>query len=125
MICARGKGEQTMNTDTSILLSIKKLLGIPQEQTNFDVDIIIHINTIIANLAQMGIGPSDGYSLTGEDETWEDYIGDNKLISQIRTYIYIKVRLVFDPPTNTALTQSFNEQAKELEVRMYTQQGGF
>lgn len=114
-----------MNTDSSILLSIKKLLGIPQEQTNFDTDIIIHINTVIANLTQMGIGPSEGYSITGDSETWEDYIRNDKLISQIRTYIYIKVRLVFDPPSNSALTQSFSEQAKELEVRMYTQIGGY
>ncbi len=114
-----------MDENSSILLSIKKLLGIPQEQTNFDVDIIIHINTIIANLVQMGIGPSEGYSITGKTETWKDFVGDDKLIAQIKTYIYIKVRLVFDPPSNSSLTQSFNEQAKELEVRMYTQMGGY
>lgn len=113
-----------MNED-SILSTTKKLLGIPKEQADFDTDIIIHINMVLANLVQMGIGPEAGFVVTGENETWKDFIGEDKLISQIKTYVYIKVRLVFDPPSNTALTQSFNEQAKELEVRMYTLKGGY
>lgn len=111
--------------EDSILLSIKKLLGVPRELSSFDADITIHINTVLANLVQMGIGPEEGFEITGETEIWKDFIGDDKLLSQIKTYVYIKVRLVFDPPSNSALTQSFNEQAKELEVRMYTQAGGY
>ncbi len=111
--------------EESILLTTKKLLGIPKEQNDFDTDIIVHINMVLANLAQIGIGPETGFVISGETETWKDFIDEDKLISQIKTYVYIKVRLVFDPPSNSALTQSFNEQAKELEVRMYTLKGGF
>lgn len=109
----------------SILTSTKKLLGLDSTYTIFDPDIIIHINTVLANLVQMGIGPAEGLVIEDATSVWSDFIGDSKLIQQIKTYVFIKVRLIFDPPTNSALYTALENNAKELEVRMYTQLGGY
>ena len=93
--------------------------------TGFDQDIIIHINTVLTNLVQMGVGPEEGFTIFDESAKWQDFIGDKKNLQQVKTYVYIKVRLVFDPPTNTALMDALKEQAHELEVRMYTEMGGY
>lgn len=109
---------------TSILLSIKKLLGIPSEADAFDSDIIMHINTVLANLVQMGVGPSDGFTIEGESANWSDFVGDTKKIEQIKSYVYLKVRMLFDPPQSSVLMDSMNKQASELEWRMYIEKDG-
>lgn len=113
--------------EPSILLTIKKLLGSPKEYTAFDVDILIHINSVFSTLQQMGIGPEEGYSITGYDEKWEDYISvfDKHKMNSVKTYIYQKVRYVFDPPSNGNLLEALSNSIKELEYRLYTAKGGY
>lgn len=103
----------------SILTSIKKLLGITEEYTHFDADLIMHINSVLMALRQMGIGPSNGFSITGPYETWEDFLGDElSMLESVKSYTYHKVRLMFDPPTSSALMEAINRQIGELEWRL-------
>ena len=101
----------------SILTSIKKLIGIEEEDTSFDTDIIIHINSVFALLRRMGIGPSTGFSIEDSDNTWDEYIteGSDPILESVKTYLYLKTKLVFDPPTNSALLQTMKEEIQELE----------
>ena len=101
----------------SILESIKKLLGIPKEYTAFDVDVIMHINTAFAILNQLGLGPEGGYGIEGYDEIWDDYMTSYNM-SMIKTFIYLKVRLAFDPPSSTALIESMQRTLDELTWRL-------
>lgn len=102
----------------SILLSIKKKLGPVQEYNYFDEDIIIEINSAIMALNQIGVGV-DGFMVTGEGETWTDFLGDKYTkMPAVITYIYIKCRLVFDPPTSSFVLKALEDQAKEYEFRL-------
>ena len=101
-----------------ILPSIKKLLGINPEYTAFDTDIIIHINTVFGILNQLGIGPDGGFSIEHGYETWADYTtAENE--NMVRTFVYLKVRLMFDPPTSSVLMDGINNTLAELEWRLY------
>lgn len=117
--------------EEKILSSIKKLLGLNDGVTVFDTDIVIHINTVFANLAQMGVGPQNaegkniGFKISTGNEVWGDFTANDILIENVKTYVYIKVKMVFDPPTSSALIDAYNAQAKELEWRLYTQEGGY
>lgn len=103
----------------SILTSIKKLLGIQEDYTHFDADIIMHINTVFMTLSQLGIGPPKGFSIGDDKAIWADYIsGDNKNFESIKTYIYLKVKLVFDPPLSSSVIESINRTISELEWRL-------
>jgi hypothetical protein len=102
----------------SILLSIKKLLGILPDYTNFDDDIIIHINTAFAILNQLGVGPKNGFMIVDENSSWGEYTTENNL-NMVKTYIYLKVRLLFDPPTSSALIESINRTLSEIEWRIF------
>lgn len=103
----------------SILLSIKKMLGIEPDYEPFDVDIIIHINTALATLNQLGVGPEDGFSIQDEEDTWSDFLADShKLLESVKTYVYLKVRLLFDPPSSSAVIEAFNRNISELEFRI-------
>ena len=114
-----------------ILSSIKKLLGLNDNITVFDNDITIHINTVFANLAQMGVGPKDsegkniGFRISTGSEVWGDFTANDILIENVKTYVYIKVKMVFDPPQSSALIDAYNSQARELEWRLYTKEGGY
>lgn len=101
----------------SILTSIKKLLGIEEDYEQFDPDIIIHINTVFALLKRMGVGPSKGFSIQDAESTWEDYMGEdsNAILESVKTYIYLKVKMIFDPPNGSAVTEAIKENIKELE----------
>lgn len=105
----------------SILTSIKKVLGIYEEDTSFDIDIIMHINTVLMILRQMGIGPSNGFSITGSYDTWGDYLSDSSLIEPVKTYIALKVRLIFDPPASSTMVEAINRTITELEWRLNVQ----
>ncbi len=109
----------------SILNSTKKLLGIHEDVTVFDLDIAFHINTVFANLIQMGVGPQAGYRISSADNVWSEFSENDLLIENVKSYVYLKVKLLFDPPTNSALISAIESQAKELEWRMYTQKGGY
>lgn len=102
---------------TSILTSIKKLLGITADYIDFDADIIMHINSVFSILKQLGVGPKEGFSITGDSETWADFLPDQN-IDMVKSYIYLKVRLMFDPPINSSLIESINRQIAELEWRL-------
>ena len=102
----------------SILTSIKKLLGITEDCEDFDADIIMHINSVFSILTQLGVGPADGFTITGKDETWSSYIQDEKKLEMVKSYVYQKVRLLFDPPTASALMEAANNSVAELEWRM-------
>ena len=107
-----------MDNAESILTSVKKLLGIAEEYTQFDTDIIIHINTIFMALQQMGIGPKDGFSITDENDIWTDFMEDSMLLNSVKTYMYLRVKLLFDPPLTSSTVDSFNKLISELEFRM-------
>lgn len=107
-----------MDNAESILTSVKKLLGIAKEYTQFDTDIIIHINTIFMALQQMGIGPKDGFSITDENDLWTDFMEDSILLNSVKTYMYLRVKLLFDPPLTSSTVDSFNKLISELEFRM-------
>jgi hypothetical protein len=103
---------------TSILTNVKKLVGLSAEDTSFDPDIMIHINAILAVLTQLGIGPEDGFTIEDAEPTWRDFLADDKLLNMVKTYVYLRVRLLFDPPSTSFVIESLNKQIEELEVRM-------
>lgn len=102
----------------SILISIKKLLGIAEDYTAFDDDIIIHINSVFSILTQLGVGPENGFSIIDEREVWSDYSDDLNTIQMIKSYIYLKVKKLFDPPQSGILTNSNDALIQELEWRI-------
>ena len=116
-------GDQ-VKVEDSILLSIKKLLGMdPIEFTQYDTDLIIHINTIIEFLNQLGVDIPEGFKINDENALWSDYLNKpeyNDIKDSINNYIYLRVRLVFDPSTNSSLLNSINDTIKELEWRIRT-----
>lgn len=104
--------------DESILTSIKKLLGIEEDYTIFDTDIIIHINSVFSILHQLGLGPKGGFVISDDTTNWSDYIGDNNNLFMVKTYVYLKVKLVFDPPTSAGAIEAIEREIKELEWRL-------
>jgi len=107
--------------DTSILDSTKKVLGFDSDYTAFDLDIIMHINATLFTLQQLGVGPDDGYLITGNTETWDLFLTDTKLLSAVKNYVYLKVRMLFDPPATSFAIDAINKQIAELEWRMNVQ----
>jgi hypothetical protein len=104
-----------------ILDSIKKLLGIDKTDLNFDQEIIMHINSAFMILNQLGVGPSDGFKITSNTDTWDDFTEGRLDIEAIKSYIYLKVRLLFDPPQNSFLVDSIQKQIEEFEWRLQVQ----
>lgn len=106
----------------SILTSIKKLLGITEEYDAFDTDIIIHINSVFMILNQIGVGPPEGFRIEDDSTTWTDYISDlsynSVKLDAVKSYIYLKVKLLFDPPLSSSVTESYKNQINELEWRL-------
>lgn len=105
----------------SILQTIKKMLGIDADYAAFDTDIIVHVNSSIMALTQIGIGPVDGFFVTGSAEEWSDFIGNVKDLEAVKTYIYLKVRTIFDPPSSSYALDAMNRTAAELEWRLSIQ----
>lgn len=101
----------------SILTSIKKLLGIPEDYEHYDADIIMHINSVFMILNQLGVGPSNGFSITDKTAVWGNFISDNNL-EAVKSYVYMKVRLLFDPPLSSAVMECMNRMISELEWRL-------
>ena len=118
MIHVHGGIKGGMRMNDSILTSIKKLLGITEEYEHFDQDIIIHINSVFMILNQLGVGPSNGFSITDKTAVWSDFISEGANLESVKSYIYLKVRLLFDPPTTSAVMESMNRMISELEFRL-------
>lgn len=113
------KGDIMAEITNSILNSTKRFIGgISENDTSFDVEIIAHINTVISTLRQMGVGPKEGYSIKDANNTWTDYLGDSKILDSVKTYIGLKTRLIFDPPTNSAVVEAIKANIAELEWRL-------
>jgi hypothetical protein len=102
----------------SILTSIKKMLGIAEEYEHFDPDIIMHINSAIMSLTQIGVGPSNGFMIEDETTAWSDFIPEAINLEAVKSYIYLKVKLLFDPPTNSTVIASYERQITEYEWRL-------
>ena len=104
--------------EESILTSIKKLLGIAEDCEHFDTDIIMHINSVFTILTQIGVGPSEGFSISDKFAIWTDFIPDNKKFESVKSYMHLRVKMLFDPPTSSAVLESINSTIKELEWRI-------
>jgi hypothetical protein len=106
--------------EQSILTSTKKILGVTEDYTVFDLDIITHINSAFSTLTQLGVGPAGGFVIEDEDAEWEDFIGSDLQNHSIKSYVYLKVRMLFDPPTTSYLITAMEKQISELEWRLNT-----
>lgn len=105
--------------EESILLTIKKMLGGGAENNeHFDNDIITHINSAFMVLTQVGVGPKDGFFISDDTAVWSDFVENPKKYQAIKTYIYSRVKLVFDPPTTSAVIEVLNQTIRELEWRL-------
>lgn len=102
----------------SILNSVKKILGIVEDDTTFDLDVMVHINSTFATLNQLGIGPEDGFEIEDDEATWDAFLGGNKKLNNVKTYVYLCVRNLFDPPPTGYLVEAFENQKAQLEWRM-------
>jgi hypothetical protein len=111
-------GEPAVAVKDSILQSTKKLLGLPAEEDAFDLDIITHINSAFATLFQAGVGPLTPYEITDANDLWDAFIQNKAQINDVKTYVYLKVRLVFDPPANSFTITPVEKQLEELIWRL-------
>ena len=103
----------------SILTSIKDQLGIEVDDDNFDTELIMHINSVLMALTQMGVGPSEGFEIEDETSKWQDFIPNMKKFSAVKTYIFMRVKLIFDSSTmSSALIECYNRQIEEFEWRL-------
>lgn len=102
----------------SILTSIKKLLGIAEEYEHFDQDIIIHINSVFMILTQIGVGPSEGFAIKDKESIWDDFMPETPNLEAVKSYMHLKVKLLFDPPLSSAVMESYNRLISELEWRI-------
>ena len=107
--------------EQSILISTKKILGLPAEYTAFDLDVITHINSTFAILQQLGVGPDAGFMIEDDTATWDTYLGGDLRLNNVRTYVFLKTRLIFDPPQTAHAINAVQEQIKELEFRINVQ----
>lgn len=105
----------------SILNSVKKVVGIHEEYDAFDVDIIMHINTAFMYLNQLGVGPEEGFTIEGDGEQWDEILEGRKDLEAIRSYVFVRVRLLFDRPETSYGIQALERQAKEIEWRLTVQ----
>ncbi len=109
---------------TSILTSIKKMLGIEDGYDHFDPELVMHINTVFSRLNQLGLGPREGFFIEGKEETWDMFVENRNDFHAIKSYIYLRVRLLFDPPTSAFVLTSMENQIKEFEWRINVQAEG-
>lgn len=110
----------SMYTTESILTLVKKLLGIDESYTHFDADLIMHINSVFSILGQMGVGPKKGFAISGADEKWSDFLEDDPgRLALVKSYMHLKVRLLFDLPTASSAIDAMNRQISEFEWRLF------
>jgi hypothetical protein len=105
----------------SILQSIKKTLNLSADYEAFDQDIVMHTNSVFSTLNQLGVGPDLGFMIEGEGPTWTEFLGNDPRLNHVKSYVYLRVRLLFDPPTTGYHVEAMKEQIKELEWRLNAQ----
>lgn len=105
----------------SILTSIKKLLGLDEDYTQFDTDIILYINSVFMSLNQIGVGPAAGFTISDKSTTWSTYLGEDANLEGVKSYVHLKVKLLFDPPASNFVLESMERLAKEFEWRIMVQ----
>ena len=105
----------------SILVTIKKMLGLDDEYTPFDMDVIVHINAAFMTLCQMGIGPKEGYEVSDYDQTWSDFLTNEVMLGAVKTWVYLQVKMVFDPPSNSFVMDAMKTQAEQILWRLNVQ----
>lgn len=105
----------------SILTSIKLLLGITEDYKAFDQQILAHINSVFMILTQLGVGPPEGFMIDSKVDTWNEFISDEKKIQLVKSYMYLKVKMLFDPPSSSAVIDSTNRMINEFEWRLNSQ----
>lgn len=105
--------------ENSILTSVKKsLMGVTEDDTAFDDQILLHINNVFPTLHQLGVGPTEGFSISGKEETWDDFVTDKLLQNFVKGYVVNKVKLAFDPPASSFVLSSLEKQTEELTWRI-------
>lgn len=102
----------------SILTSIKKMLGIVEDYEHFDPEIIMHINSVLMIMTQLGVGPSEGFFIKDKFDIWSDFLPNLRSYEGVKSYVYLKVKLLFDPPSSSIVLNSMTDMAKELEWRL-------
>lgn len=117
--------EENPKLETSILTSIKKLLGITADCTDFDTNIIMHINTVFMTINQLGVGPDKPFVIEDDKAVWKDFLEDDTNFEAVKSYIHLKVRLIFDPPLSTAVREAMEQSVHELEWRLNVQAESF
>jgi hypothetical protein len=103
----------------SILTTVKKALGVVEDDTTFDADILLYTNSVLATLNQIGVGPIDGFQIEDASATWDDFLGDDLRLNGVPSFVYLRVRLLFDPPLTSFAIEAMERQAKEYETRVY------
>lgn len=106
--------------EDSILKTIKEILGVSDDYDVFDLTIIIHINSVFSILSQLGVGPAESFYIEDESTTWDEFFSESDL-NLIRSYVYLKVKMLFDPPTTSFLLDAMNKQISEFESRISIQ----
>ena len=104
--------------EKSILKSTKKILGLGDDYDVFDLDVITHINAVFSTLQQLGVGPAAGFMIEDDGPTWDDFLLKDPRLNNVKTYVYLRVRLLFDPPATSFAISAMQEQIKELEWRL-------
>lgn len=104
--------------ESSILNSVKKVCSVGPDDTSFDEDFLMYINEAFDTLQQLGIGPSDGFEITDAAPTWSDYIHDDPRYNSVKSYVTLKTRMKFDPPSTSYHLSAMKEQIQELEWRL-------
>ena len=107
--------------DDSILNTIKKMLGLEDEYQPFDVDVIVLINSALMSLNQLGVGPKGGFTIKDYNSTWSDFLVNDVNLEAVKNYVYLKVKVTFDPPNSGAVLESYKQQINELEWRLNVQ----
>lgn len=102
----------------SVLNSTKKALQLDPDYDAFDPDLVMHINGVFSTLAQLGVGPEEGFAISGDQETWDTFLGADRRLNLAKTYMYLRVRLLFDPPQTAFLTSAYEKQIEQYEWRL-------
>lgn len=116
------ENNSTIAPEDSILNTTKAQMSIQDSYEHFDKELIIFINSVFSILTQLGIGPSEGYSIKDQNDSWSDFLSDTPKLNMVKTYMYMKTRLMFDPPSSSIVSEAIKEQIKELEFRMNVQE---